>query len=353
MLGSSAYSVTPQFATSPCASIARICCFGHLFDQITKAEDDDLVGHDEHPRPWPAVVQTDRGQDAAQPQDDVTPALAAGRTMIELAHPGARLRLIGKPLLDAHAREPVENAELLLAQPFIDDGAAVRLDSALVGDVGCGLASSQVGRGKDCGWPAVGAEAGEPSAKGGRLFVTEWAERNVDVALGDLDHRAAGRVGGVPGEIAGALTVADNPQVVGPAAGNAFGRRGHRTGLKCKARARRPGAVAARGGLAPSARVAPAAGRMCVARCPGAPVPLRPDRRRAEIHATRTTTVGPAGRREVRPGRAHHRETRIRVPLTCCYDPRTRSERNVLKPRGVQCRTEPTRSAMDPPGHDR
>ena len=41
--GSKPYSVTPQFATSPSRSIARICVLGHALEQVAQAEHDDLV----------------------------------------------------------------------------------------------------------------------------------------------------------------------------------------------------------------------------------------------------------------------------------------------------------------------
>src|SRR3954471_16600704 len=49
-----------------------------------------------------------------------------------------------------------------------------------------------------------------------RLAFAERTERHVDVAQLDVDHRFAGGVRGVAGDIAGALTVADQPEPCGP-----------------------------------------------------------------------------------------------------------------------------------------
>jgi hypothetical protein len=48
------------------------------------------------------------------------------------------------------------------------------------------------------------------------LALAELAQRNVDVAHLEVDHRQAGGVGGVAGDVAGALAVPDDPQFGGP-----------------------------------------------------------------------------------------------------------------------------------------
>src|SRR3712207_8526218 len=47
----------------------------HALQQVAQAEHDNLVRHDQHPPS--AVVQPDGVDQAAQPQDDVAPALPA------------------------------------------------------------------------------------------------------------------------------------------------------------------------------------------------------------------------------------------------------------------------------------
>jgi hypothetical protein len=54
-------------------------------------------------------VQAHGIERAAQAQDDVAPALAAGRPVIELAEQASELRLLGVVALDAGPRQPVED----------------------------------------------------------------------------------------------------------------------------------------------------------------------------------------------------------------------------------------------------
>lgn len=79
---------------------------------------------DEHARTLAAVMQTDRVEHAAQPEDHVAPALTAGRAGIEVPDARSQYGLIGKALLDAGLREAVQHSELLLP------GAARRSASA-------------------------------------------------------------------------------------------------------------------------------------------------------------------------------------------------------------------------------
>ena len=60
-------------------------------------------------------MQADSVEQAAQPQNDVAPALAARRTVIELAQQAAELGLVRKLFLDASPGEAVQNTKLLLA----------------------------------------------------------------------------------------------------------------------------------------------------------------------------------------------------------------------------------------------
>ena len=72
-------------------------------------------------------MKVDRVQHRAKPKDDVGPALAAGRAMVEFAHLGAMRRFRRELLPNAPGRQSVEYAELALAKPLVDDG---RLRSA-------------------------------------------------------------------------------------------------------------------------------------------------------------------------------------------------------------------------------
>src|SRR5699024_6479094 len=56
----------------------------------------------------------------AKAQDDVTPALATRRAVVELADLGAELRLFGELRDDPRLGEPIQAAELLLAEAFVD-----------------------------------------------------------------------------------------------------------------------------------------------------------------------------------------------------------------------------------------
>ena len=144
----------------------------HGLEKIAQAEHDDLVADDQHAAA--AVVQGDRVERAAQAQDDVAPALAAGRPVVELAEEAAELGLVGMMPLDAGAGEPVEDAELLLAQALVDDervalGAepACRLD-----ELGRAL-RPQIGRGQDDVRPFRGRQRGEPASERARLLFPE------------------------------------------------------------------------------------------------------------------------------------------------------------------------------------
>ena len=57
---------------------------------------------------------------------------------------------------------------------------------------------------------------GEPAPGGFRLAHAELGQRHVDVAHVDVDLVRPGFVGGVPGDIALALAVPDQPQPFGP-----------------------------------------------------------------------------------------------------------------------------------------
>ena len=103
---------------------------------------------------------------------------------------------VGMFLADAGGGEPVENAELALAQALVDDRLARRLgDPARLADRLGGLAGADIGRGQDDFGPLG---LGQRRRTSGRAPApARWpsvAERHVDVAQRDVDHVEAGRV---------------------------------------------------------------------------------------------------------------------------------------------------------------
>ena len=112
---------------------------------------------------------------------------------------------------------PVENPELALAQPLVDDGPRGGRPTArpLADDLG-GLARPHIRRGQDEFGPLVGRQSGEPAARGFGLLVAEFGQGHVDVAQVDVDLMRARLVGGVARDIALALAMADEPQSLGP-----------------------------------------------------------------------------------------------------------------------------------------
>ena len=128
----------------------------------------------------------------AQAQDHVGPALAARRAVVEFAEQGAMLGEVGIFLADAGGGQPVEHAELALAQPLVDDRLA-RLcgDAARLADRLGGLAGADIRRGQHDLGPLGLGQRGEPAAERARLLVAEVAQRHVDVAHRDVDHGEA------------------------------------------------------------------------------------------------------------------------------------------------------------------
>src|SRR4051794_32045750 len=90
-----------------------------VFQNVAEQEDDHLVRDDEDP--LTRVVAADLVDDVAEPLDDVRPRLAAGRAVVELAEPGAPVRLLGKALADTALGESVEDAELALTEALVRD----------------------------------------------------------------------------------------------------------------------------------------------------------------------------------------------------------------------------------------
>ena len=88
------------------------------FDDIAEHEDDDFVRDHEHV--LAAVLTRDAVERAPDAQRDIAPALAAGRAMVELADPAPCFGLLGVLRGDPGFRQPIEHAELTLAQPLVE-----------------------------------------------------------------------------------------------------------------------------------------------------------------------------------------------------------------------------------------
>ena len=154
---------------------------------------------------------------------------------------------VGIFLADAGGGQPVEDAELALAQALVDDRLARLLgDAARLADRLGGLAGADIRRGEDDLGPLALRQRGEPAAERAACSLAELAQRHVDVAHVDVDHAEAGRIGGVARDVAGALPVADDPELFGPSLSHphdkARARRKFRAGLRPPAAARRSSA---------------------------------------------------------------------------------------------------------------
>ena len=205
----------PQLSTSACLSMPRIVCLVELLEDVAEAQHHDLVADDQHAPV--AIMEVDRVEHRAQAQDHVGPALAARRPVIEFAEPAAVRGFLGKALADAERGQPVEDAELALAQPLVDDRPrrAAGQRALLADDLGR-LPRADIGRGQDDLGPFVARQRGEPAAGRFGLLDAELGQRHVDVAHVDVDLVRAGLVGGVARDIALALPVPDQPQSFGP-----------------------------------------------------------------------------------------------------------------------------------------
>ena len=154
------------------------------------------------------------------------PALAARWPVVELAEHGQRRRLLRVKLDDAGAGQPIEDAELALAQALV---GRPRMDvSQLPGDRLGGLARAPERRVEHHLRPLL--ECREPRPECVRLFVPKVAQRHVDVAHVEVDPRHARRVRSLSGDVAGALPVTDDPQAFGPVLERGCCHRGSKRG---------------------------------------------------------------------------------------------------------------------------
>jgi len=116
--------------------------------------------------------------------------------------------------------EPVEDAELLLAEAFVDADAFVRSAAAGFAEQLRGLDRAHVGAGQHHLGPAVFVCSRKPSPKRLRLLAAERRKRHVDVAALHVDAGEAGFGRAIAGNVAGALPMAHHPQNRGPARGH-------------------------------------------------------------------------------------------------------------------------------------
>jgi hypothetical protein len=186
----------------------------HPLQQVAEAIDDDLVRHDQHA--LARILARHCVEDAAQAQDDVAPALAAGRAEIEFADVVALLMKLGIFLGDAAHGQAVEDAELLFAQAFVGmDGQQLVAVQALHQDVGR-LGRAHVRRMEHDVRLAVRRQRGEPARQCLRLTHAQLGQGHVDVALGDVDEQAGRGFGRVTCDVAGALAMPDEPDFLRP-----------------------------------------------------------------------------------------------------------------------------------------
>jgi len=187
--------------------------FRQTFEEVAKTVHDHLVRDDQHA--LSAVFAGHRVEHAAQPQDDVAPALAAGRTKIELADVAALLaqRRIGAG--DARHGHPVQDAELLFAEPLIRDHARRRRVHDARDDAR-GFQRPQIRRREHHRRAFGGGLRCKPVGQRTRLLLAQRRERNVHVPRREVDEMVAGRFCRVTGDVACALAVPHQPHRVRP-----------------------------------------------------------------------------------------------------------------------------------------
>src|SRR6266536_2093082 len=179
---------------------------GEPFDEVPEQVDDRLVAEQQHPLVF--VVAAQVAEQAAQPQGDVGPRLAAGGPVVELAEPAPPLRLLRQPCAHSVAGQQVEDAQFPIAQPLV---AHHRYVAAVERDLR-GLHSPQVRRDDRNLGTLVGRQRCKPDGDRRGLVPTGLRERHVGVPLRDVDQLDA--VGLRPGrrEVARALPVPDDAE---------------------------------------------------------------------------------------------------------------------------------------------
>jgi len=125
--------------------------------------------------------------------------------------------LLWKTLADPTSGQPIEDAELALAQALIDERSSWPAGKrSLPADDPGGLLCPDIRRGKDDLWPLIARERGKPAAGGPGLLDTELGQGDVDVSHFDPDFVSAGLMRRVARDIPLALAVTHDPEPLRP-----------------------------------------------------------------------------------------------------------------------------------------
>jgi hypothetical protein len=161
-------------------------------------------------------MERDRVYHRTESKDDVTPTLAAGWSVIELAKQFAKLRLIWMESGYSLAGQTVENAKFLFAETLIETYRSVWRTTAMAAKEISGLARARVWRRQNNFRPLAGRMPRKPLTQGLRLLTSQVAERHISIAGGKENARILRKVGSVSRNIPGALTVANQGESSGP-----------------------------------------------------------------------------------------------------------------------------------------
>jgi hypothetical protein len=163
------------------------------------------------------MVQGDGVEGAPQAQNDITPALTTRWAMVELPQEAPELRLLGVELFDPCAGEPIQDPELLLPQPFVNnEGVLLGANATFRLDQLGRVPGPQVRGCEDDIGPLRGREAGEPASEDTRLLLTEGAQGDVDVTIGYVDVPEPCSMSGIASDVAGAFPVTHDPKAFRP-----------------------------------------------------------------------------------------------------------------------------------------
>ncbi len=138
--------------------------FVQFLENIAEAENDDLMA--DHQDPSITIMKVDGIEHRSKPKDDIGPALAAGRPVIEFAKAPAVRGFVGKSLLDSKAGQSIKNSKLALTKAFINYGARrITRKCALAADDFGGLLGPNIGGGKNELGPLIAFAALQTSAR--------------------------------------------------------------------------------------------------------------------------------------------------------------------------------------------
>ena len=180
-----------------------------VVEQVAPDDDDDLVGDQQHP--LVEVFACQRVAQRADPQGDIHPALPAGGAVVELAEPPSALGLEGLARSTPAVVEQVEHAELAFAQSLV--GVDRQIEPGLTRAAMSAVCTARTYGDEitTCGGGARSTPASAPNAV--RLFDTERGQRDVHVALGDVEHLELRRASTVARHVAEALSMTQQPEL--------------------------------------------------------------------------------------------------------------------------------------------